>query len=677
MRKSDTFYARLVAVLLLPLLLIGALPAAAQEAPGDFVPSDCMFGGIDLGLTKIGGESLGFECGYVVVPERHANPDGPTIRIPVAVRRATAPNPHPDPLVLAQGGPGGDAFEIFTLLVPSTDIAANRDIIIFNQRGTPYAEPELSCPETAAVLPQTLAATEEEGNRLYNEALSACFERLQSEGIDLSAYNSLENAADVPLVVQALGYDEYNFYGVSYGTLLGLHLMRNHPEGLRSVILDSVIAPDINFLSEVPASENRVLDEVFAACEADPDCSEQYPNLEERFFNLVRQFDDKPVTLQLRDPETGNKYETYMDGAALRSVMFQMLYVSRMSAVMPKVVADLERGDTRYIENMWPLFVFDQLIAEGMYYSVVCAEDADIDPAAVPVDSLRPEIAATARDEIQSYLDNCARWQVDLLPSSVDDPVISDIPTLLLSGRFDPVTPPAFAAAVAAGLPNGTALVDPTASHGVAFMTQCANEVVGAFLDDPMNPPDGACFDAQEPLKAVPPNAVTVPLLAGVNSLDSGTISAFVLAGILLVIVLSPVLLWPLVFAARAFGGDPPPQRAPKDRRVRWISRIVVLLFGVLGLIFAVGLIGSIVMVVATDQTLMTALSLPASAAPILWVPVFMLLMAILMVVAGVMLWRHPGAGTTLGKVYYSVIVIAALALLGVIGAQGLLLPPL
>ena len=310
MRKPDTFYARLVAVLLLPLLLIGALPAAAQEAPGDFIQSDCMFGGIDLGLTKIGGESLGFECGYVVVPERHANPDGPTIRIPVAVRRATAPNPHPDPLVLAQGGPGGDAFEIFTLLVPSTDIAANRDIIIFNQRGTPYAEPELSCPETAAVLPQTLAATEEEGNRLYNEALSACFERLQSEGIDLSAYNSLENAADVPLVVQALGYDEYNFYGVSYGTLLGLHLMRNHPEGLRSVILDSVVAPDINFLSEVPASENRVLDEVFAACEADPDCREQYPNLEERFFNLVRQFDDKPVTLQLRDPETGNKYET-------------------------------------------------------------------------------------------------------------------------------------------------------------------------------------------------------------------------------------------------------------------------------------------------------------------------------------------------------------------------------
>ncbi len=676
MRNFTLSYKRLMAGLLIPLLLIGASPATAQGAPGDFIPSECMFEGIDLGLTQLDGAMLGFECGYVVVPERHANPDGPTIRLPVAVRRATAPDPRPDPLLLAQGGPGGDAFEIFSLLVPNTDIAANRDIVIFNQRGTPYAEPVLSCPETVAILPETLAATEEEGQRLYDEAVDACYERLQSEGIDLSAYNSLENAADVPLIVRALGYDEYNFYGVSYGTLLGLHLMRNHPEGLRSVILDSVVAPDINFLSEIPVSENRVLNEVFAACEADPDCRDQYPDLEERFFALVRQYDETPVTLQLRDPDTGEKHEAYMDGAALRSILFQMLYVSRMSAVLPKVVADLEKGDTRYIENMWPLFVFDQLVAEGMYYSVICAEDADIDVAGIPVDALRPEIAATARDEIQTYVDTCARWRVELLPPSVDDPVISDIPTLLLSGRFDPVTPPAFAAAAAVGLPNGTALVDPTASHGVAFMSPCANEVVGAFLDDPMNPPDGACFDAQEPLKAVPPNAITVPLLAGINSLDTRTLTAFVIGGILLVMILSPFLLWPMVYFVRAFG-DGQPSRSPEDRRTRWISRIAVLLFGVLALVFAVGLVGFIVAIVATDQTMLTALALPSSAAPVLWLPSFMLVLAIVMIVAGVMLWRRPGAGTTAGKVYYSIIVVVAIALLGVIGSQGLLLPPL
>ncbi len=149
-----------------------------------------------------------------------------------------------------------------------------------------------------------------------------------------------------------------------------------------------------------------------------------------------------------------------------------------------------------------------------------------------------------------------------------------------------------------------------------------------------------------------------------------------VIAGILLVMVLSPFLLWPMVYFVRAFG-DGQPSRSSGDRRTRWISRIAVLLFGVLAVTFAVGLIGFIVSIVATDQTMLTALALPSSAAPVLWLPILMLVLAIVMIVAGVMLWRRPGTGTTAGKVYYSIIVVVAIALLGVIGSQGLLLPPL
>jgi len=206
----------LIVALLLVLLAAPAGPVAAQDTPGAFIPAPCMFEGIELGPTTLDGAALGFECGYVVVPLRHAEPDGATIRLPVAVRRATAG--APDPLLLAQGGPGGDAFKVFSILVqPTGDLSTSRDIVIFNQRGTPYAEPELTCPETDAALADILAADSEEGERLYNEAMAACYDRLLAEGIDLSAFNSLENAADVPLIARALGYDEYNFYGVSYG----------------------------------------------------------------------------------------------------------------------------------------------------------------------------------------------------------------------------------------------------------------------------------------------------------------------------------------------------------------------------------------------------------------------------------------------------------------------------
>ena len=664
----------LIVALLLVLLAAPAGPVAAQDTPGAFIPAPCMFEGIELGPTTLDGAALGFECGYVVVPLRHAEPDGATIRLPVAVRRATAG--APDPLLLAQGGPGGDAFKVFSILVqPTGDLSTSRDIVIFNQRGTPYAEPELTCPETDAALADILAADSEEGERLYNEAMAACYDRLLAEGIDLSAFNSLENAADVPLIARALGYDEYNFYGVSYGTLLGLHLMRNHPEGLRSVILDSVVPPDVNFLSEIAASEDRVFGEVFAACAADPACAAAYPNLEARFYALVAQYDQLPVDMTLTDPETGQSYDTYLDGRGLRSVLYQLLYVPRMAAVLPSVIADIEAGDLRYLEAMWPLLVFDQLVAEGMYNSVICAEDADIDVAAVPLDGVRPEIAATAVDSLQSIIDGCARWQVEPLPPSVDDPVVSDIPTLLLSGRFDPVTPPAFAAVAAVGLSNATNLVDPTAAHGVAFQNDCINGIILDFLADPSAPPDSSCLAAAEPLDFVPPDAVTLPLLADVNQLRPRVLVAFGVAAVLLLVVLSPFLLWPIVYLVRVFG-DKPEARAAADRRVRWLGRGLLLAFGALALVFSVGLLGFVVAAVA-DLTLATALALPGAAAPLLWLPIILLALAVAAVVALVLMWRRPGSGSLPGKVYHTIVAVCAVVLVVLIATQGLLLPRL
>ena len=664
----------LIVALLLVLLAAPAGPVAAQDTPGAFIPAPCMFEGIELGPTTLDGAALGFECGYVVVPLRHAEPDGATIRLPVAVRRATAG--APDPLLLAQGGPGGDAFKVFSILVqPTGDLSTSRDIVIFNQRGTPYAEPELTCPETDAALADILAADSEEGERLYNEAMAACYDRLLAEGIDLSAFNSLENAADVPLIARALGYDEYNFYGVSYGTLLGLHLMRNHPEGLRSVILDSVVPPDVNFLSEIAASEDRVFGEVFAACAADPACAAAYPNLEARFYALVAQYDQLPVDMTLTDPETGQSYDTYLDGRGLRSVLYQLLYVPRMAAVLPSVIADIEAGDLRYLEAMWPLLVFDQLVAEGMYNSVICAEDADIDVAAVPLDGVRPEIAATAVDSLQSIIDGCARWQVEPLPPSVDDPVVSDIPTLLLSGRFDPVTPPAFAAVAAVGLSNATNLVDPTAAHGVAFQNDCINGIILDFLADPSAPPDSSCLAAAEPLDFVPPDAVTLPLLADVNQLRPRVLVAFGVAAVLLLVVLSPFLLWPIVYLVRVFG-DKPEARAAADRRVRWLGRGLLLAFGALALVFSVGLLGFVVAAVA-DLTLATALALPGAAAPLLWLPIILLALAVAAVVALVIMWRRPGSGSLPGKVYHTIVAVCAVVLVVLIATQGLLLPRL
>ena len=150
---------------------------------------------------------------------------------------------------------------------------------------------------------------------------------------------------------------------------------------------------------------------------------------------------------------------------------------------------------------------------------------------------------------------------------------------------------------------------------------------------------------------------------------------AFGVAAVLLLVVLSPFLLWPIVYLVRVFG-DKPEARAAADRRVRWLGRGLLLAFGALALVFSVGLLGFVVAAVA-DLTLATALALPGAAAPLLWLPIILLALAVAAVVALVIMWRRPGSGSLPGKVYHTIVAVCAVALVVLIATQGLLLPRL
>src|SRR5262249_46716639 len=157
-------------------------------------------------------------CGYVSVPLRHGDDASPRIRLAVVV--IPAPDPaarQPDPLFLAQGGPGGSTISGFGQVLlddPGKRPTLNRDVVLWDQRGTYFSQPRLLCREMG----QLAAGADEEKQK---EAYRRCGERLAKEAGDLSAFNSIENARDIDDVRAALGYDKYNFYGVSYGTELG------------------------------------------------------------------------------------------------------------------------------------------------------------------------------------------------------------------------------------------------------------------------------------------------------------------------------------------------------------------------------------------------------------------------------------------------------------------------
>ena len=223
-----------------------AEPEPTPEPVATFEEAPCPF---ELPPGHVEGEAV--ECGYLIVPEDRADPDSRDIRLAVAIFRHPDGAPEPDPIIYLEGGPGGSPLEIRASNFDAYFgplFAANRDIILFDQRGVGFSEPTLDCPAFTELY-MDLLDSNVDGEQLTAqeildrkvEAFMACAEDL-SMVADLSAYNTVANAADVNDLRLALGYDQVNLYGSSYGTRLALGVMRDFPEGLRSVVLDAPLS---------------------------------------------------------------------------------------------------------------------------------------------------------------------------------------------------------------------------------------------------------------------------------------------------------------------------------------------------------------------------------------------------------------------------------------------------
>ncbi len=442
-------------------------------------------------------EGKDIKCGYLTVPEEHANPGGPTIQLAVAVLPSTSANPAPDPLFMNQGGPGGSTLDYFVQAMNGAlgeQIRETRDIVLMEQRGTLYSEPALVCTELTqgkgSEIQQDLTVDQE--RTLERSEMAACRKRLTNEGINLSAFDSVENAADVNDLRVALGYDQINFYGVSYGTMLGQHYMRDFPETLRSVILDGVVPLALNYIPQIPSTGQRVFDLMFQTCAADPGCSAAYPNLESEFYETVQNLNANPATVSMTDPTTLKTYDAVLTGDRYVYLIFYLFYVTPILPQIPSIIHDAYNGTFDTLGYIAPYLIFDYTMADAMYYATICAEDADMNANEADTTGINPAIVP-ALDFVQSTIADCAMWNVQPLGSYVDNPIVTDIPTLLLSGEFDPITPPRFAAMVAENIKGSYSYTVPAVGHG-SFDDPCGFEIATQFLNDPTNEPDLSCL---------------------------------------------------------------------------------------------------------------------------------------------------------------------------------------
>jgi pimeloyl-ACP methyl ester carboxylesterase len=444
-------------------------------------------------------------CGYLVVPEDRNDPYGANIRLAVATFRTPSATPAPDPIIFLQGGPGGRVIQDFAPLVMShqLDLAAqfdNHDVILFDQRGTGYSKPSLQCPEYLDVLHLTdQNLTPDQQVAQQDAALIQCHDRLAKSGRKLSAYTTYNDAADVHDLIEALHYTQVDLYGVSYGTRLALEVMRAFPQHIRSVVLDSTVPAQARLITSVPADLAHAYSVLFKGCAADASCNAKYPNLESVFYADIASLNARPATFQTQDPETNQTYTVLFTGNAFADLLFSTLYATRVIPALPAMIYHVQQGDLRIPSLLYGPFFLDDSVSSGMYFSVECAEDLAFSTpqeVATAGQAFPQQIRAYELTGLEGEFPVCRAWHVPAVAQSESQPVASAIPTLVLEGEYDPITPPTNGALAAQSLSKSYQFLFPATGHG-AFLfnpSPCPTTIVVQFQRDPTHQPDGSCI---------------------------------------------------------------------------------------------------------------------------------------------------------------------------------------
>jgi len=299
------------------MLILAITPATIAQDDATYEPGACPFAVPD-------GESV--DCGTLFVPEDRNDPNSPEIALAVAIVRAENGAPLPDPIIYLEGGPGGSAISSLDSWFDSP-YRQDRDVILIDQRGTGLSEPGLFCiPEEDSV--DIFAETEQ------------CRDDLLDRGINIDAYTSATNAADINALRVALGYDQVNLYGVSYGTRLALTVMRDFPDGIRSVVLDSPYPPAADAFNDDGANFAYALNTLAADCAADATCNAAFPQLETFFVDLVTDANAEPIVVDMGDgPQE-------LTGGDLIEILYGYFYDTTIIPYLPAIIYDIADGST-------------------------------------------------------------------------------------------------------------------------------------------------------------------------------------------------------------------------------------------------------------------------------------------------------------------------------------------
>jgi len=445
------------------------LPAANAAEP-KFTPGPCA-GDYSAVTNKI-------QCGTLVVDETRGGPGARRVAIPVTIVKASAPKAGLPSVIYLHGGPGGGIVENVarSLRGPARElVAVEQDWIYFDQRGGGVASPILDCGGVALNDAGPL-------NEAAAQALIACAQRLKDSGVDLSRYNAVEVVKDIQDLRKALGLEQVDLFGVSYGTRIALAVVKHDPSGVRAVVLDSPWTPEAKWAEGGPEMVSDAVKVIFKRCAEDAACNAKYPHPGADLDAVAAKLLAGPRTI-------GGKVYTADD---LGGFLMDAAYSGPDARALPATVSRFAAGDMSALaEQMEGRSGYN----EAQHLTHLCKEEFPFESeAAMRKGAQRDPVSRLLEASMGRYFTVCRAYDVGAPDPVEAQPVSSSIPTLFLAAEIDPGCPPAVAKAAVGRFSKGQLSIIPNTTHGVSRGSACARKMIRGFLADPSAPIDQSCL---------------------------------------------------------------------------------------------------------------------------------------------------------------------------------------
>jgi len=453
---------------------------------------------VDCPASLARSDDAALACGIVTLPIDRDDPAWGTTRVTVATL-AGYDSGFETPLAVLQGGPGGASSELGSWF-PRQAFTQ----VFVDQRGTGFAGPNFDCHEIVDALGRVLGSDSIEGGIVADAAYDDCARRLDDDLV-LRNTDTGAHAADVADVMRGLGYDRWTVYGVSYGSTIALEILRDEPAGLVGAVLDGVYPPDLDTDLSLVDSAERAVDVIDRACAVESRCRGYLADgsFRQTLERVMDELDRSPMRVAVTGNEIGYTagIDVVLDGQRVAELSFLLMYHESLLRHLPAVIGGLDDRDpasARWLATTGSRLLVSSQSAnrEGTYFAVQCRDRLPFTGGpGVDLPPFGGAVAAASLAEI------CEEWEREPAEPEADDPVESMIPTLLLSGTYDPITPPGLAERVAQRLEPVTVVEQGGRGHGIWYGSECIAQIVQLFVADPARTLDTSCADEPFPVE--------------------------------------------------------------------------------------------------------------------------------------------------------------------------------